>query len=149
MTSTDGDVPLKSSASRVLRAAKRRSTTSVRVAKGGPISSVTAAIADSRLPCVTLSSPSVTPSGSSTKANSPAPVSTEPARNASPRPAQVMRNMAQTTTAFSSVITSAAATTSHKLAHTIFMSMVMPTPMKNSASSRPRNGSISASSSWR
>ena len=46
-------------------------------------------------------------------------------------------------------MTSAAAMISHRFAHTIVMSIVMPTPMKNSASSRPRNGSMSASSSWR
>ena len=65
--------------------------------EGGPISSVTAAIADSRLPCAALRMPSATPSGNSTNANSPAPVSTEPACNASPRRAQVARNSAHTT----------------------------------------------------
>ncbi len=48
----------KSSASRSLRAPRRRTIRSVRVAKGGPSSSVMAAIADSRLPCVALSRPS-------------------------------------------------------------------------------------------
>ena len=45
------------------------------------------------------------PSGSSTKANSPAPVSTEPARSASPRRVQVTRNSAHTMPALSSVMT--------------------------------------------
>ena len=108
-----------------------------------------AATADRMLPCVAVTMPRPAASGSSTKANSLAPVSTEPARSASPRLAQVTRNSAHTTNAFKSVMTTAAPITSARFAHTIFRSMVMPTPMKNRASSRPRNGSMSASSSWR
>ena len=76
-------------------------------------------------------------------------VSTEPARSASPRRVQVARNSSQTIAALSTVMTTAAARISQRLARTTVMSMVMPMPMKNSASSRPRNGSMSASSSCR
>ena len=110
---------------------------------------VMAAIAVTTLASRVSSTASDAPSGMSTKANSPAAVSTEPARSASPRRMQVARNKSHTTAAFSAVMIAAAARMSQRLPRTTVMSMVMPMLMKNNASSRPRNGSMSASSSWR
>jgi hypothetical protein len=71
---------------------------------------VIAAIAANRLPSCAPIAPSETPNGIRTKENSPAAVSTEPARMPSPRFGQVARNSAATMAALSSVMTIAAAT---------------------------------------
>ena len=149
ITSTDPRASLKSSGSRSAGRASRRSAASVAAATSGPSSIVIAAMAVSRLSWRWSSTPSAAPSGISTKANSPAAVSTEPARSASPRRTQVARNSSHTIAALSTVSMTAAMRISQKSARTTRMSMLMPMPMKNSASRRPRNGSMSASSSCR
>ena len=108
-----------------------------------------AAIAVTTLASRVSSTLSAAPSGMSTKANSPAAVRIEPARSASARRTQVTRNSSQTIAAFSTVTVTAAARMSQRFSRTTVMLMVMPMLMKNSASSRPRNGSMSASSSCR
>src|SRR5262249_2837047 len=104
ITSTDPLASEKSSGSRTSGAENRRMSSFVSEATNGPKSMVIAAMAVRMLACRLSSTSSEAPSGMRTNANSPAPVSTEPARSASPRCTHVARNNSQTISALSTVI---------------------------------------------